>query len=157
MKTLTKISLVVIATLSSALVQTQAATTSASIPVSLTITKKCTISDVTTNIVIPNDTTSGTGNFKVTCNTPYSISTSTTNTTNATTFVKSTTNASHTLNTNIAVDLNGAAVPVNVGTPLSQPGLTVDTYNVNAALVAAVVATTPAGFYNDTLNISVDY
>ncbi|MGE8557774.1 MAG: hypothetical protein ACN6NU_04790 [Acinetobacter sp.] len=152
MKTLTKIALITVAALSSAL--TQAATTSASIPVSLTITKKCTISDVVTNIVIPNDTTSGTGSFKVTCNTPYSISTSTTN---ATTFVKSTTNASHTLNTNITVDLNGAAVPVNVGTPLAKPGLVVDTYNVNAALVAAVVATTPAGTYNDTLNISVDY
>lgn len=155
MKTLTKIALATVAALSSAL--TQAATTSASIPVSLTITKKCTISDVATNIVIPNDTTSGTGSFKVTCNTPYSISTSTSNTTNATTFVKSTTNASHTLNTNITVDLNGAAVPVNVGTPLAQPGLVVDTYNVNAALVAAVVSTTPAGTYNDTLNISVDY
>lgn len=155
MKTLTKITLVTIAALSSAL--THAATTSASIPVSLTITEKCTISDVSTNIAIPNDTTSGTGAFKVTCNTPYSISTSTTNTSDATTFVKSITNSSHKLNTNITVDLNGTAVPVNVGTALSQPGLTVDTYNVNAALVAAVVSTTPAGSYNDTLNISVDY
>ena len=71
--------------------------------------------------------------------------------------MKSTTNASHILNTNVRVDLNGTSVPVNVGTALSQSGLTVDTYNVNAALVATVVATTPAGFYNDTLNISVDY
>lgn len=156
MKTLTKITLVAIAALSSAL--TQAATTSASIPVSLTITPKCSISDVTTNIVIPNDTTKGTGTFNVTCNAPYSIKTTTTNSANATTFVKSTTNAAHTLNTNIEVaTATGTAVPVNLGTALSQPGLTVDTYNVNAALVSAVVATTPAGFYNDTLNISVDY
>ncbi|MGE8540214.1 MAG: spore coat protein U domain-containing protein [Acinetobacter sp.] len=155
MKTLTKISLAAIAVLSSAL--TQAATTSASIPVSLTITKKCTISDVATNIVIPNDASNGTGTFKVTCNTPYSIATSTSNTSNAATFVKSTTNAAHTLSTQIGVDLSGTAVPVNVGTPLSQTGLTEDLYNVTAALVTAVSATTPAGFYNDTLNISVDY
>ena len=155
MKTLTKIALAIIPALASALAQ--AATTSASIPVSLTITPKCSISDVTTNIVIPTDTTNGTGNFKVTCNAPYSIHTTTANSTTATTFVKSTTNANHVLNTMVTVDLNGASVPVNVGTALSQSGLTVDTYNVNAALVATVVATTPAGFYNDTLNISVDY
>ena len=57
----------------------------------------------------------------------------------------------------VTVYLNGTSVPVNVGAALSQPGLVVDTYNVNAALVAAVISTTPAGTYNDTLNISVDY
>ena len=155
MKTLTKLSLVAIAALSSAL--TQAAVTSASIPVSLTIAKKCSISGVAANIVIPNDASKGTGTFTVICNTPYSITTSTANTTNAATFVKSTSNTTHTLSTQIDVDLNGTAVPVNVGTPLSQSGLSSDTYNVNVALVTAISQTTPAGVYNDTLNISVDY
>ena len=155
MKILSKIALASAALLTAGFAQ--AATTSASIPVSLTITPKCSISDVSSNIVIPTDTTNGTGSFKVTCNAPYSIKTDTSNTTNAQTFVKSTSNPNFTLNTKITVDRNGDVVPVNVGTPLSQPGLTVDTYNVNAALVAAVTTTTPAGIYNDVLNISVDY
>lgn len=155
MKILSKIALTSAVLLSAHLAQ--AAVTSASIPVSLTVTPKCSISDVTSNIVIPTDTTNGTGSFKVTCNAPYSIHTHTSNTTDAQTFVKSTSNPNFTLRTNISVDRNGSAVPVNLGTPLSQPGLSVDTYNVNAALVAAVTNITPAGIYNDVLNISVDY
>ena len=154
MKTLTKLSLVAIAALSSAL--TQAAVTSASIPLSLTVAKQCTISDVAANIVIPTDASKGTGTFTVTCNAQsYTLVITTANTRNPATFVY-TSNPTHILNTQISVDTQGMIVPVNSGA-LSKLALSSDIYNVNVALINPISQTTPAGVYSDTLNITVDY
>ena len=156
MKSMFKFALVA-TTLALATSVTQAANTSASIPLTLTILKNCSISNVSPSITIPSDASAGTGGFDVTCNTPYSISTSTGNTASAQTFVLSTTLPNTTLDTIIAVSGDGNAVPVNGSTPLSRTGLAVDQYTISAALASPVTNITPAGTYTDVLNVSVDY
>lgn len=134
----------------------QADTATASIEVSLTIPKKCTIATPTQKLVIPSTGATASANYTVTCNTGYTLGTKADNysTSNWSTHVKS---------GNLAlVTAMGTKGPNNTNIAIMNPatsfaGSSVDTFTLTAGLKSAVSATTTAGTYTDQYRVTVTY
>lgn len=134
----------------------QADTATASIELSLTIPKKCTIATPTTKLLIPTTGATASTNYSVTCNTGYSIGTKADNYSTAdwSTHVK---NGSLSLPT-----LIGTKGPNNSNIGIMNPatsfaGSSVDTFTLSAGLKNAITAITTAGTYTDQYRITVTY
>ena len=135
---------------------TQAETVSASIELSLTIPKKCTINTPTTKLVLPVTGQEVSTTYSVTCNTGYTIGTRSDN--------YSTGNwATHVKNGNLSLrTAMGTKGPNNTTIGIQYPatsfrGSSVDTYTLSASLKDPVTAITTAGTYTDQYRVTVTY
>lgn len=135
---------------------TQAETVNASIELSLTIPKKCTIATPTTRLVLPTTGEEVSTTYSVTCNTGYTLGTTADNysTTNWATNVK---NGNLSLRT-----VMGTKGPNNSSIRIQYPatsfsGSSVDTYTLSASLMDKVTAITTAGTYTDQYRVTVTY
>lgn len=135
---------------------TQAETVSASIELSLTIPKKCTIDTPTTKLILPVTGEEVSTTYSVTCNTGYTLGTTSDN-------YSSSDWATHVKNGNISLRTGvGTKGPnnTNIGIqypPTSFSGRSVDTYTLSASLKDQITATTAAGTYTDQYRITVTY
>lgn len=157
MKTLTKFAVFAAMLVGSGI--SQAATTTASIPMGVEVPKSCTFSNVSAGIIVPEDGSKAIGNFKMSCNTGYSVmfDTDSSRLTGGT-YVKNAQNIK--LPTNTSVTLWGVtnqifsahsyvdSFPVYIG---EQSG------SVSVKLNNPTTATTPAGVYTDTFYMTVTY
>lgn len=135
---------------------TQAETVNASIELSLTIPKKCTINTPTTKLVLPVTGQAVSTTYSVTCNTGYTLGTETDNYSTAdwATHVK---NGNLSLRTGVGTTgPNNTKIGIHNGA-VSFPGSSVDTYTLSAALEEPVTAITTAGTYTDQYRVSVTY
>ena len=138
----------------------QAATTTASIPMGVDVPKSCTFSNVSAGIVVPEDGTEVVGNFKMSCNTGYSVlfDTDSSRLTSSGTYVKSAQNIK--LLTNTSVTLWGFSTPIISTMTYIDPWpnyIGEQSGSIRVKLANPTIATTPAGIYTDTLNMTVTY
>ena len=145
---------------------TQAANTTASIPMGLDVPRSCTLSNVSSSVVVPEDGSDATANFTMICNV------------NAYNFYV-TTDSFEAGNLSLQ-SANGVKLPVQINqtymynsVPYGNLLLTASTrqWNANGILpigapVDAILkfkltnpttATTPAGVYTDTFRVNVNY
>ncbi|OTG68456.1 hypothetical protein B9T26_15435 [Acinetobacter sp. ANC 4169] len=137
-----------------------AATASSSIPMGIDVPKSCTFFDVSTGIIVPEDGSEATGNFKMSCNTGYSVY-FTTNSSIASgtgSYVKSAQGTQ--IPTTTSVTLWGLqSVITSSWTYIDGPPVYIgpQSGNFKVKLNSPTTATTPAGIYTDTLNMTVTY
>ncbi|MGE8540213.1 MAG: hypothetical protein ACN6NX_02850, partial [Acinetobacter sp.] len=164
MKTLIKSVAILATLLGSGLVQ--ADTTTASIPMGVDIPKSCTISNLSSSVVVPEDGTDTTGGFTMICNIPDFT-------------VRITTDSLESGNLQLK-NPNGVGLPMNIRVNYSVGGTisnnvtnlgssTRDWYTrhgtvgtpvgaiLNFNLSNPTTATTPAGVYTDTFRVNVNY
>ena len=135
---------------------TQAETVNASIELSLTVPKTCTINTPTTKLVLPSNGQNVSATYTVTCNTGYTLGTRSDNysTSDWATHIK---NGNHSLRTNIGTQGPNNTIVAIQYPPTSFPGGSVDTYTLNASLQRPVTANTTPGTYTDQYRVTVTY
>ena len=151
MKTLTKISLAALSLAACSLVQADTATSS--IQLSLTIPKLCTIDNPTKNVVVPTSGAAATAAYKVTCNTGYTLTTSTANYAASSSNLVSGSNKVPTL----VVTRDPSGKDLNVNDSAKYAGSNVDTFTMSVKAKQAVSAIQTAGSYKDTYSVLVTY
>lgn len=139
----------------------QAATTTASIPMGVDVPKSCTFSNVSAGIVVPEDGSEAVGNFTYSCNMDYGFSSSIS--------LDSITQDGHaSLKSPIGQQL---PISVQASNLSNYPDLNkAEVWNagggflnyiingyVKIKLRNPVTATTPAGVYSDTFRITLNY
>ncbi|TCB66176.1 hypothetical protein E0H81_05925 [Acinetobacter terrestris] len=143
---------------------TQAANTTASIPMGLEVPKSCSFSDVSSGIVLPENGTEAQGSFTFSCNMDGGFDLST--------FLDSVNNTGHPS----VVNSEGVSLPITA--TLTSPSYSRSLDNassgpwiqfisgwlnsnikstIKAKLVNPTIATTPAGIYTDTFRVNVNY
>lgn len=157
MKTLTKFAVFAATLVGSGL--TQAATTTASIPMGVDIPKSCTFFDVSSGIIVPEDGSEAIGNFKMSCNTGYSVFFNTDSSILGTgTYVKNVQDIQ--IPTATSVTLWGYTNVITNSWTYIDGGpnyIGPQSGNFKVKLKSPTTATTPAGIYTDTLNMTVTY
>ncbi|MGE8557776.1 MULTISPECIES: hypothetical protein [unclassified Acinetobacter] len=158
MKTFTKFAVFAAMLVGSGL--TQAATTTASIPMGVDVPKSCTFSNVSAGIIIPEDGTKARGSFTLMCNTgSFSVEYAANSHANGSTSLTSTNGKK--LNTL----MNISRVDWEPGFPFNGSGsvgyggfygIPVNGF-FEVGLQSPITATTEAGVYTDTLNMNVTY
>lgn len=134
------------------------ATATSSIPMSVEIAKKCTFSNVASEMILKEDGSDTTAGYTVTCNTPYSISTD-----NAKwydgwySYISNAQNEWLKTGVGTRAVSDNALVTLHSGTALARPGYSVDDYEVSIHVSTPITATTRAGVYTDTYLINVYY
>lgn len=140
----------------------QAATTTASIPMGVDVPKSCSFSDVSTGIVLPEDGSEAQGSFTLSCNIDGGF--------NATySFYSKNNNSSPRVK-----NMEGTSLPITARVKSACCDLSLDNgsetiyFNyswlnqpilgiVTAKLVNPTTVTTPAGVYTDTFRVNVNY
>lgn len=145
---------------------TQAATTTASIPMGVDVPRSCTLSSVSSGVIVPEDGTEATGGFTIICNVDtYSF------------YV--TTDSLETGNMHLK-DVNGHKLPFRINQSYLYNSVSYGNFDLDASskqwfangilpvgapvnavlkfkLTAPTTATTPAGVYTDTFRVNVTY
>ena len=138
---------------------TQAATTTASIPMGVEVPKSCTFSNVSTGIVVPEDGTKATGAFTLMCNTgSFWVEYTANSSANGSTYLTSANGTKLKTNMNVA-PIMGYTVPFNGFYQhgfIGFYGIPVNAF-FEVGLQSPITATTEAGVYTDTLNMNVTY
>lgn len=137
----------------------QAATTTASIPMGVDTPKSCSFSNVSAGIIVPEDGTKATGAFTLMCNTgSFSVQYTANSRANGSTYLTSANGTKLKTNMNVA-PITGYTVPFN---GFYQHGF-IGFYGIpvngffEVGLQSPITATTEAGVYTDTLNMNVTY
>ena len=127
------------------------------IDIELEILKACELL-VGNDIMLKQDSYTGTSDFTVTTNTPYKLHLTTANAiSNTNTFVKHTASTPAnviSIPTKITTTKGGSNYPIGTH---DLAGMSVDKFNVSVAPTTAISATQRAGTYKDTLYIKVSY
>ena len=140
----------------------QAANTTASIPMGVEVPKSCSFSDVSSGLVLPEDGSEVQGSFTFSCNMNGGFS--------ATYFLDSSssnTGSSVTNTDRVNLPIMGRIKVEGFNLSLDSNPQTVNYLNgwlnrsttgvVSAQLVNPITATTPAGVYTDTFRVNVNY
>ena len=141
---------------------TQAANTTASIPMDLEVPRSCALSNVSSGLVLPEDGSETQGSITVTCNIDggfqviYSLDSISTK---GTPLVKNATGFS--LPISAQIQSEGWTLPLTTSIKglnynfswLNRPSLGV----IKVSLINPTTATTPAGIYTDTFRVNVNY
>ncbi|MFH7766138.1 hypothetical protein [Acinetobacter sp. BSP-28] len=144
---------------------TQAATTTASIPMGVEVPKSCSFSNVSSGLVLPEDGSEVQGSFTFSCNMDGGFDLST--------FLDSVNNTGH------ATVVNSEGIHLPITATLTGNGYGSRSLNnassapfvlyvsgwlnsniqstIKAKLVTPTTATTPAGVYTDTFRVNVNY
>ena len=137
---------------------TQAANTTASIPMGVEVPKSCTFSNVSTGIIVPEDGTKATDAFTLMCNTGYfSVEYTANSHADGSTYL---TNSNSTkLKTIMNLSTAGFLNPFNGSHSIGYSGFYEIPVNgfFEVGLQSPITATTEAGVYTDTLNMNVTY
>lgn len=128
---------------------------SSNIPLNMEIPKLCSINNTNTVVNVPVDASVVTANYSVTCNTGYSIDTTTDN-------YRSSNWSTHLSDgTRDLVTYIGTTGPNNTTVPIMIPttfvGSSVDHFTMSVRLASPVTATQTAGTYTDNYRITVTY
>ena len=137
----------------------QAATTTASIPMGVDVPKSCTFSNVSAGIIVPEDGTKATGAFTLMCNTGYfSVEYTANSRANASTDLTSANGTKLKTDMNLSPSI-GIKEPFNGQKIWGYGGFYGTPVNgfFEVGLQDPVTATTEAGVYTDTLNMNVTY
>ena len=132
-----------------------AATATSSIPMGVDVPKSCSFFDVSTGIIVPEDGSEAIGNFKMSCNTGYNVA-FTSNSSGL--YVKNAQGIQ--IPTTTSVTLWGVQVVIGGGAIYSDSlplYIGPQSGNFKVKLNSPTTATTPAGIYTDTLNMTVTY
>lgn len=158
MKTFTKFAVFVAMLVGSGL--TQAATTTASIPMGVEVPKSCTFSNVSAGIIVPEDGTKARGSFTLMCNTgSFSVQYTANSRENASAFLTSTNGKKLKTVMNLSYVDFIPAVPFNGDFSMGYGnfyGIPINGF-FEVGLQSPITATTEAGVYTDTLNMNVTY
>ena len=139
---------------------TQAATTTASIPMGVEVPKSCTFSNVSAGIIVPEDGTKAKGSFTLMCNTGYfSVEYTANSHANGSTSLTSTNGKKLNTLMNISHIDGELGSPFNGSGSASYSGFYRIPVNgfFEVGLQSPITATTEAGVYTDTLNMNVTY
>ena len=158
MKILIKTAIVSAVLLGSSL--TQAANTTASIPIGVEVPRSCTLSNVSSSVVVPEDGSEAIGDFKMSCNTGYSIifNTDSSVATGTGIYVKNI--QGNRIPTTTSVTLWGFTNVITHSWTYIDGGpnyIGPQSGNFKVKLNNPTTATTEAGVYTDTLNMNVSY
>ena len=137
----------------------QAATTTASIPMGVDVPKSCTFSNVSAGIIVPEDGTKATGAFTLMCNTgSFSVEYTANSHVNGSTSLTSATGTKLKTNINLS-PISGYEESFNGFSRHGYGnfyGIPVNGF-FEVALQNPITAITEAGVYKDTLNMNVSY